>query len=205
MEDLSAGAAQLLSVISLLDLKSISEEILTTAPERTKLDDYPSFDFEHKISELTSSSIVLRKEHSTIHGHIEYTVHPLTQDVVRNQLLQSKSQSIAVFNAIIGLLTAVWPYVTQPQLGYHAYNRTARWDQCEKILPHINRMREMYGILSESVRACCATLDYLDLLSGVAWYDTSPLFVEYILILNTIGTILSDSIQKSAWNICKPR
>ena len=203
LKDMSAGAARLLAVISLLDSGSIFEEILTTAPERTKLEDYPSLDFEHKLSELTSSSHVLRKEHSATHGHTEITIHSLTQDVVRSQLLESESQSVAVFNATIGLLTAVWPYVTQPQFGYHAYNRIARWDQCEKILPHIKRMREMYGILSKSVRACCATLDYLDLLSEVAWYDSSTLHNESTLKLNTTGTILSDSIQKSVWTICK--
>ena len=203
LKDMSPGAARLLAVISLLDSGSIFEEILTTAPERTKLEDYPSLDFEHKLPELTSSSIVLRKEHSAIHGQTEITIHSLTQDVVRSQLLESESQSSAVFNATIGLLTAVWPYVTQPQFGYHAYNRIARWDQCEKILPHIKRMREMYGILSKSVRACCATLDYLDLLSEVAWYDSSTPHNESTLKLNTTGTILSDSIQKSVWTICK--
>ena len=202
LKDLSAGAARLLAVISLLNSESISEEILTTAPEKTKLDDYPSLDFEHKLSELTSSSIVLRNEHSAIHGHTEFTTHSLTQDVVRSQLLESESQSIAVFNATIGLLTAVWPYVTQPQFGYHAYNRIARWDQCEKVLPHIKRMREMYQMLSESVRPCCATLDFLDLLSEAAWYDSSPLYLGYILKLNTTGTILSDLIEKSVWTIC---
>ena len=181
LEDMSAGAARLLSVISLLDSGSIPEEILTAAPERTKLEDYPSLDFDHKLLELTSSSIVFRKERSTIHAQNEITIHSLTQDVVRSQLLESESQSVAVFNAIIGLLTAVWPHVTQPQVGYHAYNRIARWDQCEKILPHIKRMRRMYGILSKSVRACCATLDYLDLLSEVAWYDSPPLFIGPVL------------------------
>ncbi|KAK0508081.1 hypothetical protein JMJ35_009165 [Cladonia borealis] len=170
LKDMSAGAARLLSVISLLDSGSISEAILTTAPERTKLEDYPSLNFEHKLSELTSSSIVFRKAQSIIHAQNEITIHSLTQDVVRSQLLGSESQTVAVFNATIGLLTAVWPYVTRPQFGYHADNRIARWDQCEKILPHIKRLREMYGILSESVRPCCATLDYLDILSEVAWY-----------------------------------
>ena len=203
LKDMSAGATRLLAVISLLDSGSISEEILTTAPERTKLEDYPSLDFEHKLSELTSSSIVLRKEHSTVHGHTEITIHSLTQDVVRSQLLESESQSIPVFNATIGLLTGVWPYVTQPQFGYHAYNRIARWEQCEKILPHIKRMREMYEILSKSARACCATLDFLDLLSEVARYNSLPLHLESILKLSTIGTILSDLIQKSVWTICK--
>lgn len=181
LEDLSAGAARLLAVISLLDSGSISQEILTTAPERTKLEDYPSLDFELRLSELTSSSIVLRKEYPATHAHTEIFIHSLTQDVVRSQLLESESQSVAVFNATIGLLTAVWPYVTQPQFGYHAYDRIARWDQCEKILPHIKRMREMYGIFSEPVRACCATLDFLDLLSEVAWYDSSPLYLGSIL------------------------
>ena len=203
LKDMSAGAARLLAVISLLDSGSIFEEILTTAPERTKLEDYPSLDFEHKLSELTSSSIVLRKEHSAIHGHTQITIHSLTQDVVRSQLLESETQSVAIFNATIGLLTAVWPYVTKPQFGYHAYDRIARWDQCEKILPHIKRMREMYEILSKSVWACCATMDYLDLLSEVAWYDSLTLHNESILKLNTTGTILSDSIRKSVWTICK--
>lgn len=201
--DMGAGAARLLSVISLLDSGSIPEEILTTAPERTKLGDYPSLDFEHELSELTSSSIVFRKEQSTIHAQNEITIHPLTQDVVRSQLLKSESQTVAVFNATIGLLTAVWPYVTGPQFGYIVCHRFARWSQCEKILPHIKRMREMYGILSKSVRAHCATLNYLDILSEVAWYDGSPLHIGYILKLNTTGTILSDSIQKSVWTICK--
>ena len=62
LKDLSAGAAQLLAIISLLDSESISEDILTIAPERTKLDDYPSLNFEYEFSELTSSSIVLPKE-----------------------------------------------------------------------------------------------------------------------------------------------
>ena len=205
LKDMSAGAARLLAVISLLDSGSISQEILTTAPERTKLADYPSLDFEHKLSELTSSSIVLRKDHSAEHAHTEIIIHSLTQDVVRSQLLESESQAVAVFNATIGLLTAVWPYVTQPQFGYHAYNRIARWDQCEKILPHIKRMREMYWILSESVRPCCATLDFLDLLSEVAWYVVSTPYPGYILTLNTTGTTSSDSIQKSVWTICKLR
>lgn len=181
LEDMSAGAARLLSVISLLDSGSIPEEILTTARERTKLGDYPSSDFDQKLLELTSSSIVFRKEQSTIHAQNEITIHSLTQDLVRSQLLESESQTVAVFNATIGLLTAVWPHVTQPQVGYHAYNRIARWDQCEKILPHIKRVRKMYGILSKSVRACCATLDYLDLLSEVAWYDSPPLPIGPVL------------------------
>jgi hypothetical protein len=168
LENLSVGAAQLLSVISFLDPHLIPEEILTSKPERAKLEGYPTSGsaFARDLTELVQASIVRRNE---LFESNELSMHPLIQEVVRGQLLEQTCKFAAAFTGITGLLTGVWPYVTTPQIGYPAYDRVDRWNQCETMLRHIGQLRQIFERLPSEERKKCVTSDFLWLLAEVAW------------------------------------
>ena len=171
LKDMSPGAARILSVVSLFVPSSINEEILTRAPSEANLEDYPDdLDFDDRLSELTSSFIVYRKEPTESQEHAVITTHYLIQDVVRSQLLVGDVvQFVKVFNAAVKLLSSVWPHVTRPQQGYAAHNRVSRWEQCDMLLPHVKRMRQIFETLSDQNRSLCATFEFLELYSEVSW------------------------------------
>jgi len=166
LEGLSEGAGCLLSVISLLDADRIQEAIFTTNPARGNLRALPISkpSYSKELTELVKSSLVHRNKDED-----EISVHAIVQDVVRGKLMSSPQPFTSAFMGNVNLLTTVWPYVSTPQLGYPAYDRMDRWDQCEKILPHIIRLKILFSIQTEKQKRECITSNFLWLLAEAAW------------------------------------
>lgn len=201
LKDMSLGAAQILSVISLLAPASIPEEILTKKPELAQLPAYPlgSAEYYREIEKIESCSIITQQPGPTADDPMELSIHPLIQEVVRGQLLKNDDRIVSVFNATVRLMTAVWPFETLPFYGFHEFNRVQRWDQCDKILPHATQLRQLYEVFSDDTRQRCTTSDFLNILNEISWYlfqrsnfDASLEYIEMIL-----RTLESDSEDHS--------
>jgi hypothetical protein len=172
LEGLGQGAATILSISSLLDPDGIQEEILTTKPEEAQPLLLPiSKSLYHKdLAELIQSSLVRRAVERK-----ELIIHRLVQEVIRMKMNVSPGVLWTAFNATVNLLSSVWPFATTPHAGgYPTYNRIDRWNQCNKILPHISHLRQVFVTfeLSNEPRATYYALVLL--LSEAAWYVMSP-------------------------------
>lgn len=173
LEDMSQGAAQLLSVISLLAPESIPEEILTKAPEKANLPGYPldSGAYSREIEAIEARSIISQQIGENAYDPVDLSIHPLIQEVVRGQLLKNDDEVVSVFNAAIGLIAGVWPFETLPFYGYHDFDRVERREQCDKLLPHTTQLIRFYESLPEEPKRKCITVDLLNILSEIAWYQ----------------------------------
>lgn len=170
LEGLLPEAARILSVISLLHPTAIQEGILISLPEKAGLPDYPQSQsaYSKALRQLESSSIITRRSATGIEP-AELSIHPFIQDVVRGQLLTTDIGIVAVFNATVRLLTAIWPFETLPSHGYQEVNKLARRAICDRNLPHINSLRRIYDSLPIHARQSCANEDFLNLLSEMGW------------------------------------
>lgn len=171
LENMSPGAAQLLSVISMLAPASIPEDILTKTPERAKLPGYPleSGAYHPEIETIESRSIISQQTGENADDPVDLSIHPLIQEVIRGQLLKKKDEVVSIFNAAVGLMTGVWPFETLPFHGFHDFDRVERREQCDKLLPHTKQLSRFYETLSEETRRGCTTVDFLNILSEIAW------------------------------------
>lgn len=153
IEDFGSAAYWILSVISLLDPDCIQEEILYTWAPGEELPDFPQSKraYLRNLAELLQSSIVHRDSDQN-----ELSIPRVVQDVVRSQLRQSEDSLSMVFEVTAKLLSSVWPFVTR-KVGYPYADRIDRWGQCDKILPHILRIRQTFETLDESEMRRCAT------------------------------------------------
>ncbi|KAI1339138.1 hypothetical protein F5Y15DRAFT_384912 [Xylariaceae sp. FL0016] len=173
LEGMSLGAAQLLSVISMLAPASIPEEVLTKTPDRSGLPDYP-LDIGAYCQErerILSLSIVSQPSGDSSQDLGELSIHPLIQEVVRGQLLKNGNQMVSTFNAAIGLLTGVWPFETLPFYGFHDFDGIQRREQCDKLLPHATQLARFYETLSDELKRRCTSVDLLSIFSEIAWYQ----------------------------------
>ena len=170
LESLGPGAACLLSLISLLDGERVQESIFTTCPERGCLKDLPITvtSYSKDLTQLTKTSVVRRNQDVD-----ELTIHSIVQDVVRSKLIAEPDAFLTAFAGAVSLLTTVWPYVSTPQLGYPAYDRVDRWEQCDKILPHILCLKQHFELRSETEKARCFSSNLLWLMAEAAWFVTN--------------------------------
>ncbi|MCJ1383271.1 hypothetical protein MMC17_006384 [Xylographa soralifera] len=148
-----------------------SHLILTSQPSRAGLLDYPQTPsaYSKAMMQLESGSIVTRGR-SIKNLPTELLIHPLIQDVVRGQLFKADQNGIvAVFNATVRLLSTIWPFETLPNYGYQEVNKSARRMICDRNLPHIKNLRQIYELLPLDARHLCANTDFLNLLNELGW------------------------------------
>ena len=167
LEGLGPGANSIISISSLLDADGIQEEILITKPQDAECLALPAGKsaYHKDLAELVHSSLVRRNVEQK-----ELTIHRLVQEAVRTKMQSSPSTLLMTFNATVKLISSVWPFATTPHGGgYPAYNRIDRWDQCEKIIPHIRRLKQLFTSLELSDQPNIAYYPFVLLLSEAAW------------------------------------
>lgn len=165
------GAPALLSVISLLAPESIPESLLTKTPERAELPDYPltATKYYEAIQRIESCSVISYQKQDSASESVDISIHPLIQDVVRGQLLMEENIIVSTFNTAIGLMTGVWPFETLPFYGFRDPDLIWRRGECDKLLPHITQLVRFYKTLSGNTRRKCTTVDFLNILTEIAW------------------------------------
>lgn len=163
-------APAILIIASLLNGECIPEEIFTQRPEGAANIRFPQTPeaYNKQLAELIQSSVFTR----TIDGqlHMSKTV----QDAVRAKMMDTPTLFPRTLGAAIRLVASVWPHVTvDAQPGYANYTKVDRWEQCEKLLPHILSLKDVVIDARISVLNLVPKVRreiFLTLLSEAAWY-----------------------------------
>lgn len=178
----SSASSPILNVASLLDPRSIPEEILTQNPEVAIDIGFPQTTqiYVKELAELTQSSTLTSDADTK-----ELSMDKRIQAFVRVKMKKTPHLLGRTFDAAIRLVSSVWPYVTATlQPGYANYTRIDRWGQCEKILPHILMLKNVFiaykFIESKDIGS---KKEFLVLLSELAWYVLSKSILSLLSLL----------------------
>jgi hypothetical protein len=76
--------------------------------------------------------------------------------------------------ATVWMVSRVWPFVSTPQFGYPAYDKVDQWGQCEKLNPHILRLKQAFEAMSEQDRRSVVEEPLAWLFAEAAWYVMHP-------------------------------
>jgi len=166
LEELSSGASSILSLMFFFDPKCIQEEVFKFESPAPKLRDFPQskLAYERDLTELQQSSLIVRNE-----DHTEFAVCLGVRDLIRSTLLKLPSRFTEVFYVVVELLSASWPFVTKPEGLSQDYDVVKRFPQCEKMLPHIKRMKRIFESVGSNQKQKCATSEFARLMVDVAW------------------------------------
>ncbi len=167
LEKLPAGAYAILKVASLLDPDGIQQEILRQRPEGAQELGIPqdTVSYFNHLDELIRSSLLTKNTDTR-----ELIVHRIVQTVVRARIVAEPGELEATFDSALRLVSAVWPFVTVAhQPGYATYANIDRWKACEKIHPHVMRLKYVFEEYNLVGTALTTFREFSLLLSDLAW------------------------------------
>ncbi|KAF2656291.1 TPR-like protein [Lophiostoma macrostomum CBS 122681] len=180
---LDAGGA-LINVLSMLDPDGISEKIFA-API---LDSDSPF-----ISQLKANYVSARNEllaRSLISGNKKEKrlfIHKLVQDVARSKMRQVETRNN--FLACFQLICGVWPF---EQLTWR--HGIARWEACEELVPHVQRLKTMYLSLTPSTDSF-DEYDFARLLIDAGWYTHERGNSPDAILFNNMAQHICESLK----------
>jgi hypothetical protein len=160
-EDLEPATLSLLNLLAQMDPDGISESIFEDYTGKPDLSEYPidKVSLEASRTKLLRSSFIRRdKDNKRI------TIHRLVQDATRAKMSPETLSSVS--SSLTALLTAAWPTSDVP-FGHE----TAKWKACSKVLPHIQRLRDLHeasGFEKEASRS--EKLVFAKLVLKAGWY-----------------------------------
>jgi hypothetical protein len=133
-DSLGKGTA-LLNVLSMLDPDGIPEILFEHDTTQTEHPD---------IQELRHDYLAARKEllvRSLVTGNRrerKLFIHRLVQDVLRTRM--GTIQLRQVFFMCVRLLSSIWPFEL-----FAWRHGNARWDACEELFPHLQRLKDLFA------------------------------------------------------------
>jgi hypothetical protein len=99
----------------------------------------------------------------------EIWMHRVPRQVVRANL--TGSSQLSAFSSAIRLVQAAWPVVP-----FHQRHTTARASACEKLLPHVLSLRDLYE-KELKIKEPETEFELACLLQEAAWFVPQPLEV----------------------------
>ncbi|KAG9254828.1 P-loop containing nucleoside triphosphate hydrolase protein [Emericellopsis atlantica] len=156
---LTSISIQLLNLLSFFDPDGISEEVLLRgsqgiADEFSFLSD--EMDLGDASEDLLRAALVNRTGESGV-----LSIHRLVQSAAQKRL--SESESIRYFDAVVHMLCWGFPDHSSTDIGH----QIAAWTQCEKCLPHVNRL---VHLVNSRGNYSGDRQKYADLLLRCSWY-----------------------------------
>jgi hypothetical protein len=156
--------------MALLDASCIQEKLLLKGMEGDRIHGYPSSrnEYEHALKQLIEMAIVSRNESQ----NTQFMIHPVVQEVVREELGQKKGTLKDVFVKLTRRLYSMWPFVLLEKDGaYQKYGRRDRWEECKGLLPHLESLRSVFfSIQREEDQSLLATKKFGRLVIEAAVY-----------------------------------
>jgi hypothetical protein len=124
----------LLNVLSMLDPDGIPENLFEHDGQVTKQPEIDELKRQYKDArrELLARSLVTGNKRDK-----KLFVHRLVQDVLRNRM--SMSEMRQVFLKCVRLVSSKWPF---EMFAWRHGN--ARWEACEELYPHVQRLKDLY-------------------------------------------------------------
>ncbi|KAJ9613478.1 hypothetical protein H2200_003420 [Cladophialophora chaetospira] len=138
--DSLASGATLLNILSMLDPDGIPEKLFELDAKEASHPDVEQLKSEYQAAknELLARSLVTGNKRER-----KLFVHRLVQDVLRSRM--STSQLRRVFLTCIRLVSSKWPF---EQFAWRHGN--ARWDACEELYPHVQRLKDLFPEIEPS-------------------------------------------------------
>lgn len=150
-----------LEVISFLDPDKIPEYIVDASGRQfdTDMAGFPhtSGEYQTARAELLNCSLVSRDRDSETLG-----IHRLTQDAVRAAMDDERYST--VFTSALQLLHSSWPYKE-----FSFWNETDRWQRCDELYPHLQRMMKLMGRLDPPRKITSAHIKPPQVVLEAAW------------------------------------
>ncbi|KAH6714430.1 hypothetical protein BKA61DRAFT_673740 [Leptodontidium sp. MPI-SDFR-AT-0119] len=184
----------LLDVMSYLDPGGIYKLYLQDTMGNVQLSDYPKTTtaYQDARSELLDSSLVNR---STDRFHkSSLTIHRLIQDGARAKMSLERAEE--TFSAAVEILCLQWP-AAQTGVRHHI----ARWQEYEKLSPHILRLKDRFAKAGSGFRSRWITnLSFATILNELGWYERgyTDQAVECYEIARTNVEHIINTIQRQA-------
>lgn len=160
LEELKFGAS-LLDIISLLDPDGIPESALKASIGKLSLQGFPQTTTEYHEAryELLAASLVSR---DSVTDRI--TVHRLMQDVARAKMTADRLNAVVM--ATIDLMNLNWP-----SAGFAIRHNITRWVECEKLSPHLVRLRDRFKRVPKACKdRWMMNVGWANLLNELGWY-----------------------------------
>ncbi|CAN9210074.1 unnamed protein product [Alternaria alternata] len=150
----------LINIVSMLDPDSIPESVFTSPVEEddSVLVQFVKTNYVAARTELLARSLITGNK-----GKRTLSVHRLVQDVARARLRQSEMR--CHFLACVELINDRWTF--QELTWRHGI---ARWETCEELFPHVQRLKTMYPSITPSPDSF-DDYEFARLLIDSGWYQ----------------------------------
>lgn len=162
LQQFSDSSETLLQVLSLLEPDSIPETLLSTYSGKIALNGYPAdmIAYFGARAELMGASLVSLVNQAESQQAL--ALHRLLQEVVLARM--DEARMIAVFEAILSVLTSEWPFQS-----LHQRHTRDRWDQCSLLYPHVAHLKRLASTLGPIKRKASNSIAFAALLSDTGW------------------------------------
>ncbi|RYN79041.1 hypothetical protein AA0117_g4103 [Alternaria alternata] len=150
----------LINIVSMLDPDSIPESVFTSPVQEddSVLVQFVKTNYVAARTELLARSLITGNK-----GKRTLSVHRLVQDVARARLRQSEMR--CHFLACVELINDRWTF--QELTWRHGI---ARWETCEELFPHVQRLKTMYPSITPSPDSF-DDYEFARLLIDSGWYQ----------------------------------
>ena len=140
-DSLGSGAKILLNVLSMLDPDWIPEHLFDTVATDSDHPDIVTLKKDYKAArnELLARSLITRNPREKA-----LFIHRLVQDVTRMRMNVSKLRR--VFFESVMLVYGRWPFE-----AFRWRHSVARWSGCAELLPHIERLKDVFPDVTPSL------------------------------------------------------
>ncbi|KAF2092428.1 TPR-like protein, partial [Rhizodiscina lignyota] len=152
-DSLSLGAFELLNIMSMLDPDWIPERLF----DRTEDDTKETVNYKDARNELLVRSLATRNKRDKA-----IFIHRLVQDVTRTRM--GVTELRRVFFACVRLISSRWPFEV-----FTWRHGVARWEECEELFPHIERLKTLFPEITPSVDSF-EDYQFARLLVDAGWY-----------------------------------
>ncbi|KAI0116557.1 hypothetical protein GGR51DRAFT_321904 [Nemania sp. FL0031] len=173
LEDRSPPEKSLLSLLCFLHHDRIPENLLKLHWEKARLPDtLNGLDFRSCCQKLQDDQLIEFRDENENGRATEslISIEKALQDEIQAIFFGNKDQLSRAFNATTSLLSSAWPKVITAEVHFSSVDEASRWKECQKLIPHIERVVEKYVAADDEIQSLCATSDLASLLIEASWY-----------------------------------
>lgn len=166
LEAHNKGELELLLVLSFLEGSRVQERILTAHPTAAVLENYPTkYDVYVECRQRLLEASAIKNDTLTKELRLLNTV----QDTL---LLRMKEKGKRLSSGLLtaaALVLSLWPRAITAETSFSDLKMDERWYECGCLMPHVNRMKDVYREMTEADKKQCATREFIQLLAEAAW------------------------------------
>ena len=157
---------ELLLVLALLEGSRVQERILTAYPMGAVWDKYPTKeDVYLECRKRLLEASVIKNDPLTKELRLSNTM----QDTMLLRMKEKTEQLSSGLVTAATLVLSLWPRAITAETSFSDMKMDERWSECGCLMPHVNRIKNVYLAMTEVDKRRCATRGFIQLLAEAAW------------------------------------